>query len=81
MEIQNKDKYFYGYHGIIFSKYYKYFRKGFRYTRMIKLIDLYNRIVETTGLDVMTLGSLRAAIANCMADLTSRGYKIFKETC
>ena len=46
---------------------------------MIKLIDLYNRIVETTGLDVMTLGSLRAAIANCMADLTSRGYKIFKE--
>lgn len=46
---------------------------------MIKLIDLYDRIVETTGLDVMTLGSLRAAIANCMADLTSRGYKIFKE--
>ena len=46
---------------------------------MIKLYDLYERRVETTGLDVMTLGSLRAAIANCMADLTSRGYKIFKE--
>ena len=46
---------------------------------MIKLYDLYTRIVETTGLDVMTLGSLYAAIANCMADLTSRGYKTFKE--
>lgn len=46
---------------------------------MIKLFDLYNRIVETTGLDVMTLGSLKAAVANCMADLTSRGYKTFKE--
>lgn len=46
---------------------------------MIKLFDLYNRIVETTGLDVMTLGSLKASIANCMADLTSRGYKTFKE--
>lgn len=46
---------------------------------MIKLFDLYTRIVETTGLDVMTLGSLYASIANCMADLTSRGYKTFKE--
>ena len=45
----------------------------------MKLIDLYLRIVGTTGLDVMDLNSLKAAISNCMADLTSRGYKIFKE--
>ena len=45
----------------------------------MKLIDLYTRIIETTGLDVMTIDSLRTAIANCMADLTSRGYKTFKE--
>lgn len=45
----------------------------------MKLVDLYNRVVETTGLDVMTIESLKAAIANCMADLTSRGYRVFKE--
>lgn len=45
----------------------------------MKLIDLYERIIETTGLDVMTLGSIKAAIKNCMADLTSRGYRVFKE--
>lgn len=45
----------------------------------MKLVDLYNRIVETTGLDVVTIGSLKTAIANCMADLTSRGYRVFKE--
>lgn len=45
----------------------------------MKLTDLYERVVETTGLDVMTIGSLKAAIANCMADLTSRGYRIFNE--
>lgn len=45
----------------------------------MKLVDLYERVVETTGLDVMTIGSLKASIANCMADLTSRGYRIFKE--
>lgn len=45
----------------------------------MKLYDLYNRVVETTGLDVMTTESLQAAIANCMADLTSRGYRTFKE--
>lgn len=47
--------------------------------KYMKLIDLYSRILETTGLDVMTLGSLQAAVYNCMADLTSRGYKSFKE--
>jgi hypothetical protein len=45
----------------------------------MKLIDLYERIIETTGLDVMTLPSLKAAIKNCMADLTSRGYRTFCE--
>ncbi len=45
----------------------------------MRLIDLYDRIVETTGLEVMTIGSLKAAIANCFADLTSRGYRVFKE--
>lgn len=45
----------------------------------MKLVDLYNRVVETTGLDIVTLGSLQAAISNCMADLTSRGYRTFKE--
>ncbi|MFA7029831.1 MAG: hypothetical protein WC179_06145 [Candidatus Cloacimonadaceae bacterium] len=45
----------------------------------MKLLDLYNRIVETTGLDIVTIDSLKTAIANCMADLTSRGYRVFKE--
>jgi hypothetical protein len=45
----------------------------------MKLIDLYNRVVETTGLEIITLPSLQAAISNCMADLTSRGYKTFRE--
>lgn len=43
------------------------------------LYDLYQRIIETTGLDVVTIGSLRTSVANCFADLTSRGYKIFTE--
>lgn len=45
----------------------------------MKLVDLYERIIETTGLDVITLGSIKAAIKNCMADLTSRGYRTFQE--
>jgi len=45
----------------------------------MKLKDLYNRVVETTGLEVVTLTSLQTAISNCMADLTSRGYRLFKE--
>lgn len=45
----------------------------------MKLKDFYERVVETTGLDVMTLPSIKAAIKNCMADLTSRGYRIFCE--
>lgn len=45
----------------------------------MRLIDLYTRVVETTGLDVVTLDSLNTAVANCMADLTSRGYRTFCE--
>ena len=45
----------------------------------MKLIDFYERVIETTGLDVMTLPSIKAAIKNCMADLTSRGYRTFCE--
>jgi len=45
----------------------------------MKLIELHNRVIETTGLDVLTIGSLQAAVSNCMADLTSRGYRTFKE--
>lgn len=45
----------------------------------MKLIDLYTRVVETTGLDIVTLDSLNTAVANCMADLTSRGYRTFTE--
>ena len=43
------------------------------------LYDLYLRVIGTTGLDTIDLISLRACISNCMADLTSRGYKLFKE--
>lgn len=45
----------------------------------MKLKTLYDRVVETTGLDILTIGSLQTAISNCMADLTSRGYRLFKE--
>lgn len=45
----------------------------------MRLMDLYTRVVETTGLDVVTLDSLNTAVANCMADLTSRGYRTFAE--
>lgn len=45
----------------------------------MKLMDLYTRVVETTGLDIVTVESLNTAVANCMADLTSRGYKTFNE--
>ncbi len=45
----------------------------------MKLKDLYTRIVETTGLEVLTVESINAAISNCFADLTSRGYREFEE--
>lgn len=43
------------------------------------LLDFYERVLETSGLEVMTLGSIKTSIKNCMADLTSRGYKNFQE--
>ena len=45
----------------------------------MKLLDLYTRITETTGLEVLTAESINTAIANCFADLTSRGYRDFEE--
>jgi hypothetical protein len=45
----------------------------------MKLKQLYDRVIETTGLEVLTIGSLQTAISNCMADLTSRGYRLYKE--
>lgn len=40
---------------------------------------LYRRVRESTGLDVLTPGTMQAIIENCMADLTSRGYRDFVE--
>lgn len=40
---------------------------------------LYHRIRESTGLDVLTPGTMQAIIENCMADLTGRGYRDFTE--
>jgi hypothetical protein len=45
----------------------------------MRLYDLYLRVLGTSGLDVMDLNSLKAAVSNCFADLTSRGYKLFEE--
>ena len=45
----------------------------------MKLKDLYTRTIETTGLDVITMPSLLTAVSNCFADLSSRGYRTFKE--
>lgn len=43
------------------------------------LEELATRVVETTGLDVATIQSVSTAVANCYADLTSRGYRLFRE--
>jgi len=45
----------------------------------MKIIKFYDRVVETTGLDVLTLESLTTAIENCIADLSSRGYRELAE--
>jgi len=45
----------------------------------MKLSELYTRVTETTGLEVLTAEAINAAIANCFADLTSRGYREFEE--
>ena len=41
--------------------------------------DLYHRIRESTGLDVLTENVLQTIIENCFADITSRGYREFNE--
>lgn len=41
--------------------------------------DLYQRIRESTGLDVLTENVLQTIIENCFADITSRGYREFNE--
>lgn len=43
------------------------------------LQQLYNRVVESLGFELPGIESLSVAIANCYADLTSRGYQLFKE--
>ncbi len=40
---------------------------------------LYRRIRESTGLDVLTPGTMQAIVENSMADLSSRGYRDFCE--
>lgn len=40
---------------------------------------LYRRIRESTGLDVLTPGTMQAIVENSMADLSSRGYRDFIE--
>jgi hypothetical protein len=40
---------------------------------------LYRRIRESTGLDVLTAGTMQAIVENSMADLASRGYRDFTE--
>lgn len=41
--------------------------------------QLYHRIRESTGLDVLTENVLQTIIENCFADVTSRGYREFNE--
>ena len=46
---------------------------------MLTYKRLYQRIRETTGLDVLTPGTIQSIIENCDADLTGRGYRDFIE--
>lgn len=46
---------------------------------MMTYKKLYNRIRETTGLDVLTEGAIQTIIENCYADLTSRGYREYNQ--
>lgn len=43
------------------------------------LKDLYLRIKDTTGLEVLTVSDMYTIYLNCAADLTSRGYREFEE--
>jgi hypothetical protein len=46
---------------------------------MLTYHKLYRRIRESTGLDVLTPGTMQSIIENCDADLTGRGYRDFVE--
>ena len=46
---------------------------------MLTYHKLYRRIRESTGLDVLTPGTMQSIIENCEADLTGRGYRDFIE--
>lgn len=46
---------------------------------MMTLKDLYLRIKDTTGLEVLTVSDMYTIYKNCAADLTSRGYREFEE--
>lgn len=41
--------------------------------------DLYLRVKDTTGLQVLTVSDMYTMYKNCAADLTSRGYREFKK--
>lgn len=43
------------------------------------LKDLYIRIKDATGLEVLTVSDMYTMYQNCAADLTSRGYREFQE--
>lgn len=46
---------------------------------MMTYKKLYNRVRETSGLDVLTEGVIQTIIENCYADLTSRGYREYNQ--
>lgn len=46
---------------------------------MLTYKKLYQRVRESTGLDVLTPGTMQAIVENCDADLTGRGYRDFIE--
>lgn len=46
---------------------------------MLTYKRLYQRVRESTGLDVLTPGTMQAIVENCDADLTGRGYRDFIE--
>lgn len=46
---------------------------------MLTYKKLYQRVRESTGLDVLTPGTVQSIIENCDADLTGRGYRDFIE--
>ena len=46
---------------------------------MLTYKKLYQRVRESTGLDVLTPGTMQAIVENCDADLTGRGYRDFLE--